>query len=311
MDENNWLNYEGQSTSELIALRESHRKDSLVLAFEQGIQSKADRAGFDALTQAEQTVLVVEAVEREVNNGGYRQLFLNQTHEYVEHFVDALHRIGCPVAARLTQDAINALQLEGPASPQAVSRTIQREDSARDALLNDLDDRYYDEVGDLSEALFAWIQAHAEHITLPGGSRFSLYGKHRVFYARLMEVNEALEASGVLWVRFFLIAVPALCLGIHFRWIESLVGISTDFMRGYGYYLLIFVSAGILLTVILSRKDAGIYGKARPEILELLRNSELTLEGLLADIAEDPNLQEIREMMEEDTELSAQDPDLN
>ena len=59
--------YGGQTTDELIALESEYRIDSLVLAFEAALDAKAEHS------KQERVVLAVEAVEREVNNGGFTQ----------------------------------------------------------------------------------------------------------------------------------------------------------------------------------------------------------------------------------------------
>ena len=101
-----WLNgYSGQSVDQLIALEGRYRTDSLVLAFEQAIYQKADRLGGDELSEEELTILAVEALEREVNNGGYGQFFVN-TSEFAPVILDALRRIGCPKTAKITQRAL-------------------------------------------------------------------------------------------------------------------------------------------------------------------------------------------------------------
>jgi hypothetical protein len=66
--------YEGQTTEELLAMRHDYRIDSLVLAFEVAIQKKA---ASKPISRQERYVLAIEALEREVNNGGYDQFFLN------------------------------------------------------------------------------------------------------------------------------------------------------------------------------------------------------------------------------------------
>ena len=104
MSATDWLNtYTGQTTDELIALESNYRTDSLVLAFEQALGQKAGPLGFEGLTSAERVVLAVEAIEREVNNGGYDQLLINSSKELAPYFVSALNDIGCPKVARLTQ----------------------------------------------------------------------------------------------------------------------------------------------------------------------------------------------------------------
>jgi hypothetical protein len=105
-----WLDgYSGESVDELIALEGEYRTNSLVLVFEQAMNQKAARVGIGKLTVEERVILAVEALEREVSNGGYDQFFLN-TPEYAPVIVDALRRIGCPKTAEITQRALAIVQ---------------------------------------------------------------------------------------------------------------------------------------------------------------------------------------------------------
>lgn len=134
--------YGGQSTDELIALAGKYRIDSLVLAFEQAIQRKTA-----ALSKEESCVLAVEALEREVNNGGYSQFFGNSSGEYAGIVVDALQAIGCPKTAAMTADAIAG-----------------RDDEKK---LAACDDRYYANDEPIADRLFAWIGKNRAKIQLP------------------------------------------------------------------------------------------------------------------------------------------------
>lgn len=109
MTELKWLDgYSGQSVDELVALASEYRVDSIVLAFEQAIQQTTDRDSLSRLNEAELAILAVESLEREVNNGGYHQFFLN-TPEYAPFVVAALERIGCPKTANISALAISLL----------------------------------------------------------------------------------------------------------------------------------------------------------------------------------------------------------
>jgi hypothetical protein len=65
------LDYTGQTTPELLACKDSHRIDSLLCAFEDGIQAKLNPPHDACLNDEENLVLAVMALEREVKNGGY------------------------------------------------------------------------------------------------------------------------------------------------------------------------------------------------------------------------------------------------
>jgi hypothetical protein len=164
-----WLDgYGGQTTPALIGLGETHRIDSVVLAFEEAISAKAERLGAGELTTAELVVLAVEAVEREVNNGGFDQLFRNWSKEDAPNYVSALVAIGRPDVAELARQAIEALRLgKLPMTTESIDRVMDKDSDARDARFEELDDRYMEIAGDLAPPLFAFIKANSAEITIP------------------------------------------------------------------------------------------------------------------------------------------------
>ena len=168
MEELKWLDtYSGQSTWELIALEGEYRTDSIVLAFEQAADQKMERVGYDKLTEEERIILAIEALEREVNNGGYSQFFMNSSKEYASIIVDALHRIACEDAAALTQEAINILGIQRVLTVDAIDGAMSGENGERDRKLNECDSRYFDTAGDLSENLLTFIKKNKAKINLP------------------------------------------------------------------------------------------------------------------------------------------------
>ncbi len=155
-----WLNgYSGQSADELLSLEGKYRIDSLVLAFEEAIRQKAKRNGMQSLTDEERIVLAVEALEREVNNGGYDQFFVNSSREFAPIVVGALQLIGCKKTATITQRAIKALGISDLAS-EAIEAAISGDDEERLARLNRCDDSYYKATEPVAERLFSFIKAN-------------------------------------------------------------------------------------------------------------------------------------------------------
>ena len=155
MNEKKWLDgYDGQSVDELLGMEDEYRIDSLVLAFEEALQAQADTR---KLTNEEWIVLAVEALEREVNNGGYSQFFEN-TPEYLPIILDSLDRIGHTEAKAVTADAIGYLGPDGP-TPEGISEEIFES-------LNGCDERYFSSVGDLSAPLFTFIKNNRDKYSL-------------------------------------------------------------------------------------------------------------------------------------------------
>ena len=100
-------------------------------------------------------MLAVEALEREVNSGGYLQFFEGESRRHAPIVVEALRRIGCGAAAELTREAIDAA-----GTAESLS------DDVEDALER-CDERYYEEVGDLAGPLLAFVREHRDQITVP------------------------------------------------------------------------------------------------------------------------------------------------
>jgi len=158
--------YSGQTTEELIRLETEYRTDSIVLAFEQALDQKAYKVGTANLSNEEIVVLAIESLEREVNNGGYDQFFTNSSKEYAPNIIDSLNKIGSKEGAKITQEAIDILNITGRVTEEKIDEIMNVENDERSDRLNECDAKYYQEVGDLSEKLFAFIRANGEKIVL-------------------------------------------------------------------------------------------------------------------------------------------------
>jgi hypothetical protein len=161
-----WLDgYSEQTTDQLIALEGDYRTDSIVLAFEQGLQEKASRVGKTQLTDEETVVLAIEALEREVNNGGF-SAFLTYSSEYAPAILDALNRIGCRDVGRLAEAAFEVLGIQNQMSIAAVDRVMYEENEERDEKLIQLDEQYYSLGLDLSPLVMDFIKSNRHKIVL-------------------------------------------------------------------------------------------------------------------------------------------------
>jgi hypothetical protein len=162
-----WLSgWSGETTEELLALAGRYRTDSIVLAFEQALGKK--QLSGELLSLEERYVCAIEALEREVNNGGYDQFFFN-SNEYVDVIEAALESIGCPHTARITRDAIAHLEIEGDLTPENVSRAVEacEDEEERASRLSACDQRYFEGVEEpISDRLFSWIERNRERIRI-------------------------------------------------------------------------------------------------------------------------------------------------
>jgi len=189
-----WLpEYSDQSVDEILALADLYRVDSLVVALEQAIDQKSARVGEQYLSQEERIILAIEALEGEVNNGGYSQFFTNSSSEYAPIIHEALERIECSEVAKITRRAIDAL---GPATWTAAAiassvaayakeehqhfeskggSTFQRlpvdpsSPSKHDAIwieLDKCDQLYYRSTENIADKLFEFVKANKQAIQI-------------------------------------------------------------------------------------------------------------------------------------------------
>jgi Domain of unknown function (DUF4375) len=151
--------YSGQTLDQLLALEGEYRIDSLLVAVEQGIGQRTARQGNHSVSGAERVVLAVEALQREVNNGGYSQFFINSSREYAPMIVDALTLIGCPGTAEATSKALSALGLDD-LKEESIEEAMDEDSEERDAELARCDQLYYQSGEDIDARLFAFVKAN-------------------------------------------------------------------------------------------------------------------------------------------------------
>ncbi len=155
--------YGGQTTNELIAMESEYRIDSLVLAFESALDSKAEHS------VPERVVLAVEVIEREVNNGGFKQFFVNSSLVYTKDIVEAFQLIGCPATADLCRRAIELLGVADLTDFDAIEQASYEvdDDEALNDQFNTLDSEYYEGAEEpIAVKLFEYIKQNRDAITL-------------------------------------------------------------------------------------------------------------------------------------------------
>jgi len=167
MGKKNLEKYAGQSIQDLIAMRETHRTESLVKAVEQGLILKPE----NELSEPEKVVLVIQSMLREVDNGGYMSFFLNSSLEFSEGVVLALEQIGCPKLAGISRDAIKVLKLPDRFGPKDVDRAVSSLSDQSKEELKVCDSRYKATEEYVGLQLFAFIEKNHQEIRIPNGTQ--------------------------------------------------------------------------------------------------------------------------------------------
>jgi UDP-N-acetylmuramoylalanine-D-glutamate ligase len=152
----------GKSVDELLVITNGNEIE-FIQALEMAIQQKAERVGVDDMTEEEIIVLAVEALEREVNNGGYSQFFANSSREYTPIIVHALLRIGCSKTAEITKSAIAAAGFQGLA-PMALAEALNTYSGADNEELDECDQLYYSSGENIGGQLIDFVKANKNTI---------------------------------------------------------------------------------------------------------------------------------------------------
>jgi Domain of unknown function (DUF4375) len=169
-------NYDGQTVDEIIALRGCYRDDSLIGVIESALIEREGWSDLDSerrerailsLTEAERVVMAIEAMEREVNNGGYAQFFVNSSKHFAPYIVQALQTIGCGEYAVLMASAIAELRLLSPFDGEDCDKAYMALMDEIDPKLEELGSNYYEMSEPLCENLLAYIEGQAAAIRIP------------------------------------------------------------------------------------------------------------------------------------------------
>lgn len=124
------------------------------------VQEKEARHGYDSLAPPERIVFDVNALEAEVNNGGFHQFFFNSEADRVPEIIEALQAIGASTVAGIVQEACRLFPAGGP-SRDRYARQEQLE-QVGDERFDALDRRFYAYPDPLSQLVVAYWQKNAK-----------------------------------------------------------------------------------------------------------------------------------------------------
>jgi len=130
---------------------------------------------------------------------------------------------------------------------------------------------------------------------------------HKDLYGILMTANRRISNVGTSSIWILGIAALGLCVTIHMRWIDPIAGIPVDKLRGWGVYAVIVTVAFITFNVLTSIRENQVYRQFRQDILGSLKYRNMSVESLLADIADDKALSNIKEKLMDDKTIHDSD----
>ena len=115
----------------------------------------------DSLTEPQKQFYYNQCLEREINNGGFNQYFINSSGDFAHQTIQSLTAIGATTTAYILQKAID--QFPDKKVPQDRSERIelveQIEETANEAW-EELDGKFFEYVDDLNTLNLNFIRQH-------------------------------------------------------------------------------------------------------------------------------------------------------
>ncbi|PQJ16659.1 hypothetical protein BST99_13865 [Aureicoccus marinus] len=112
---------------DLDKLLQNERHDLIVMEIDSYLNRKSEYGEIMAtLNEAQKTFLIIENLEREINNGGFHQFYWNSSGNYGNETVDALIKIGANKTAKIVKRA-NSEFKNGMVPKDRVERQNQME----------------------------------------------------------------------------------------------------------------------------------------------------------------------------------------
>ena len=124
-------------------------------------------SGFDSLNEYERTILVTQAVEGEVNNGGFIQFFDNSMGALAGETAAAFQRIGAKKTAAICRRALKVFPEGLPADWE--ERRAYLDEHVTEAVeekLEKCDDAFYMYEDDLEALNVAYVREHMDQFDL-------------------------------------------------------------------------------------------------------------------------------------------------
>lgn len=117
-----------------------------------------------ALSRPERVVYVCQALEAEVNNGGFSQFFFNSSGELANEVVDAFAAIGAVKTAEICKKAVSIYDGEVPADRDERDELIEDNEEAEE-ILEECDSAFFAYEEDLCGLIRAYVLENKEFFT--------------------------------------------------------------------------------------------------------------------------------------------------
>ena len=156
--------FETKSIDEIWKIEE---KENFVVEMDKYIAEKCEYGDSMETLNAEQRILyITQALEMEVNNGGFAQFFFNSDACLGNEIVSSFEKIGAMKTAEICKKAISIYGDKVPNDrderEEILTPDDEKEEERIEAILNECDDAFFEYEEDLVELNYQFIINHKE-----------------------------------------------------------------------------------------------------------------------------------------------------
>ena len=137
-------------------------KEDFVSTMSQYIAQKCNYGdNMENLNEKERVFYITQALEMEVNNGGFLQFFFNSSGMFANELVASFEAIGAKKTSEICKKAIsiygNEVPMDREKREELLTSDDEEEDEKIEALLNECDDEFFEYEDDLLELNYQFI----------------------------------------------------------------------------------------------------------------------------------------------------------
>ncbi len=138
-------------------------KNHYLIGLSESNRTKVWKEPFTLQSRAQQVFSAIWEVEAEVNNGGFKQYFYNNSTESAHFVAEALEKIGAPKTAEICKRAIATAFPDGlPLTTEAIQCAAAAFPNNTLEALGPLDEEFFSYPHNLTDSLFDFVSEHPE-----------------------------------------------------------------------------------------------------------------------------------------------------
>lgn len=162
--ENDTSIFETKSIDDIWTIEE---KDNFVIEMNQYIAEKCEYGdNMEALNEEQRILYITQALEMEVNNGGFSQFFFNSGGVFANELVSSFEKIGAVKTAEICKKAVSIFGDVIPTDRDEIQDIItpddEKEEERIEEILNECDDAFFEYEDDLVELNYQFIMNNKE-----------------------------------------------------------------------------------------------------------------------------------------------------